>query len=188
MPVSGIRGTHEIPLGSHLCLFYRHPQEFLQVTASFLTAGLSDHELCVWVLPSPLTIPSALLELSRHGLDCALLQTSKQLQISSAQDWYSSGTFNIKDSLGRLATLPALARKLGYASIRAAGGPGKFPSDAHRREFMRYEQKATPIIAELPFIGLCCYASTESLEADMFDIMSAHPRALLRTRTGWFSI
>lgn len=53
MPASGVRGTHDIPLGSHLCLFYRRPKEFLQVTASFLRAGLTENELCVWVLPPP---------------------------------------------------------------------------------------------------------------------------------------
>lgn len=188
MPASGLRGTHEIPLGSHLCLFYRYPQEFLRVTASFLKAGLALHELCVWVLPAPMTIPSALQELSRLSVNGHQLLASKQLQILSAQDWYSSGTFNVEDSLSQLAALPALAHKLGYASIRAAGGPGPFPSESYRRAFMRYEQKATPIIAELPFIGLCCYATRESLANDMYDIMSAHPWALLRTHAGWASI
>ena len=69
MPASGIRGTHDIPLGSHLCLFYRRPQEFLHVTASFLKTGLAEHELCVWILPPPLTIPLALLQLSHLGLN-----------------------------------------------------------------------------------------------------------------------
>ena len=39
MPASGIRGTHDILLGSHLCLFYRRLQEILHVTAAFLKAG-----------------------------------------------------------------------------------------------------------------------------------------------------
>lgn len=69
MPPNGIRGTHDIPWGSHVCLFYRRPTEFLQVTAGFLQAGLAEHELCVWVLPPPLTIPLALQELSHHGFN-----------------------------------------------------------------------------------------------------------------------
>ena len=32
MPAGGIPGTHDIPLGSHPCLFYRAPEEFLHVT------------------------------------------------------------------------------------------------------------------------------------------------------------
>lgn len=32
--------------------------------ASFLTAGLVNHELCVWILPSPVTRESALHELA----------------------------------------------------------------------------------------------------------------------------
>jgi hypothetical protein len=67
MPASGIRGTHNIPLGSHLCLFYRRPPEFLRVTASFLKAGLNENQLCVWV-PPPLIISLAIDELSAHGL------------------------------------------------------------------------------------------------------------------------
>jgi hypothetical protein len=121
MPASGFPGTHDFSLGSHFCLFYRRPTEFLQVTASFLKAGLTADELCVWVLPPPLTIPLALNELSHHGLNGPVLQGRKQLQISSAQNWLSGSAFSVEDSLSRLATLPPLARQLGYLSVRAAG-------------------------------------------------------------------
>jgi len=188
MPASGLHGTHTIPLGSHLCIFYRSPKEFLRVTASFLKAGLADQELCVWVLPPPLTISLAFAELSHQGEDGPVRQASQQLQIVSAQDWFSGGTFNVEESLNRLAAFPILARQLGYASVRAVGGPGLFVSEACRQAFMRYEREATRIIAVLPFIGLCCYASTECVGTDLFDIMHAHPRALLRTHTGWTSI
>jgi hypothetical protein len=188
MPPSGIRGTHDITLGSHLCLFYRGPKEFLRVTASFLKAGLAEQELCVWVLPPSLTIPLALKELSHRGINGSLLQAKQQLQVLSAQDWFSDGAFDVEDSLTRLAAVPFLARQLGYASVRTVGGSGLVLSDTYRQAFLRYERKATPIIAELPFIGLCCYASADCIKTDMFDIMSAHPRALLRTHDGWTSI
>ena len=124
MPASGIRGTHDIPLGSHLCLFYRRPQDFLHVTASFLMAGLADHELCVWIIPPPMSILVALDELSDHGLNGPALQATKQLQISSSGDWYGESAFDIDHSLKRLAALPPRARQLGYGSVRAVGGPG----------------------------------------------------------------
>jgi hypothetical protein len=188
MPASGIRGIHDIPLGSHLCLFYRRPTEFLRVTASFLKAGLAERELCVWVLPPPLTVLVALDELSNHGLHGPALQAEKQLHISSAEDWYGDGAFDVDDSLDRLTALPAMARQLGYTAVRAVGGPGQFLSEERRQAFMRYERHATAVIAEHPFIGLCCYASIQCLATDMFDIMCAHPRALLRTHGGWASI
>ena len=187
MPLSGIRGTYDIALGSHVCLFYRSPKEFLRVTASFLKAGLADQELGVWVLPPPVTIPLALNALSHYGIDGPLLQARQQLQIFSAQEWFSDGTFHLEDSLNRLAALPTLARQLGYTYVRVVGGPGLFLSDACRQAFMRYERHATPLIATLPFIGLCCYPSTTSA-TDLFDIMSAHPRRLLRTVEGWTGI
>jgi DcmR-like sensory protein len=187
MPLSGIRGTHDIAWGSHVCLFYRSPKEFLRVTASFLIAGLAEQELGVWVLPPPVTIPLALNALSHYGIDGPLLQARQQLHIVSAQEWFSDGTFHVEDSLNRLATLPALARQLEYTCVRAAGGPGLFLSDACRQAFMRYERYVTPLIAALPFIGLCCYPSTTPA-TDMFDIMHAHPRRLLRTVEGWTSI
>lgn len=93
-----------------------------------------------------------------------------------------------KQSLDQLSALPALAHHFGYASVRAVGGPGPFLSQAFRQSFMRYEQHVTEIIATLPIIGLCCYASSECLQTDMFNIMSAHPGALVRTYTGWASI
>lgn len=190
MPASGLRGVHDIPLGSHLCTFYRQPKEFLRVTASFLKAGLTDHELCVWILPPPITVKQAIDELSQHGLDGPGLQATKQLQVLSAHDcWYSTSTFDVDGALSRLASLSAMARRLGYASVRAAGGPGQFLSEGRRQAFMSYEHQATDIIAKHPCIGLCCYLSAQGLTTtDMFDIMSTHPKALLRTHDGWASV
>lgn len=188
MPASGIRGTYDIPVGSHLCLFYRRPKEFLKVTAAFLTAGLGEHELCVWVLPPPLTIPLAREALSHHNLNLTVLEATKQLQILPARDcFFHDGTFEVERALSRLASFSAVARQLGFSVVRAAGGPGTFLSDKRREAFMEYEHRATSIIADLPFIGLCCYDSHDCLATAMFDIMSAHPRALLRTHTGWTS-
>lgn len=188
MPTSGISGTYDIPLGSHLCLFYRSTKEFLDVTASFLKAGLNHNELCVWVLPRPVTMPAALIELSKHGLDGGALQATKQLHIASANTWFAKGSFDVAHSLNQLSALPAIASQLGFASVRGVAGPGPFLSGDARQPFMRYERQATSLIAQIPLIGLCCYASAECLQKDIFDIMDAHPRALLRTHAGWVSI
>ena len=189
MPASGVPGIHAIPLGSHLCVFYRSHKEFLRVTASFLSAGLSDNELCVWTLPAPLTIQLAVDELSRHGLDGQHLQATKQLQILSAHDrWFSPSPFDVERSLMRLASWSAACHQLGYASVPAAGGPGQFLSARSRQAFMRFEYDATAVIAKHPCIGLCCYPSTHVSATEMFDIMNAHPWALLRTHSGWASI
>jgi hypothetical protein len=93
-------------VGSHLCLFYRSPKEFLRVTASFLKAGLAEQELGVWVLPPPVTIPLAFTELSHQGIDGPLLQARQQLHIISAQDWFSDGPFKVEEALEKLAALP----------------------------------------------------------------------------------
>ncbi|MGZ8382958.1 MAG: MEDS domain-containing protein [Nitrospira sp.] len=189
MGASGLPGIHAIPLGSHLCAFYRTPKELLRMTASFVSAGLTDNELCVWVLPTPVTIPLALAELSRHGLDGQWLQATKQLQIVSADDyWFSTTPFDVERSLMRLVSVSTLADQLGYTSVRMVGGPGPFLSDGTRQAFMRYEQEVTAIIAEHPCIGLCCYPSAPGVATQMFDIMSTHPGALVRTHAGWATI
>lgn len=163
MPSSGIRGIHDIPVGSHLCAFYRNPKEFLHVTIAF-----------------------ALGELSYYGLNPSELITTKQLQlVSSAACFFPDGTFDVERSLRQVAAFPAIARQLGHATVRAAGSPGPFLSEDHRQAFMIYEHHATKILADLRMIGLCCYDSNESLATGMFDIMSAHPQALLQTQSGW---
>lgn len=190
MPASGLRGIPDIPLGSHHCTFYRQPKEFLRMSASFLKAGLINHEACVWILPSPVTLESAVHALSQHGLDSAELQATKQLQILSAHDCYfPSSLFDVDAALNRLVSLCVMARQLGYRSVRAAGGPGPFLSEGRRRAFMRYEQYATEVIARHPCIGLCCYPSPHCLPAtEIFDIMSTHPKAFLRTHDGWATV
>ncbi len=190
MPTSGLRGIHDIPLGSHLCTFYRQPKEFLRMSASFLKAGLINHEICIWILPSPVTLQSAVHELSQHGVDSAALQATKQLQILSAHDYYfSTSIFDVDAALNRLVSLFVMARQLGYRSVRGVSGPGPFLSEGRRRAFMRYEQQVTEVIARHAGIGLCCYLSPQCLSAtEMFDIMSTHSKALLRTHDGWATV
>jgi hypothetical protein len=190
MPASGLRGIHDIPLGSHLCTFYRQPKEFLRLSASFLKAGLSNHELCVWILPSPITFESAVHALSQHGVDGMQLQATQQLQILAAHDYYfSSSLFDVDGAVNRLVSLFAMAHQRGYRSVRTAGGLGPFLSEETRRAFMRYEQHATEVIARHAGIGLCCYPSPHCLSAtEMFDIMSTHSKALLRTHDGWATV
>lgn len=188
MPLSGICGTHNIQFGSHLCLFYRRPHEFLQVTSSFLQAGLENQELCVWILPPTVTIPLALEALAHLHLNGAALQASHQLQIVASEDWYRDGTFNLDTALDQLVALPFIARELDYVGVRAVGGPGPFVSETVRRTFIQYERQATEVIAGESFIGLCCYASPDCMGRDMFDIMNAHPIALLWTMSGWVTI
>jgi hypothetical protein len=187
MPISGLRGIHEIPLGSHLCTFYRRPQDFLGMTASFVKAGLTADELCVWILPPPLTKRLALKELEQQGVNGSMLRDRKQLQIVTAHDWYSRATFTVEASLDRLAALASLVRRRGYASVRAVGGPGPFASEAFRQAFMCYERQVTAVLSKQASIGLCCYPAQEWV-TDMFDIMSGHPKALLRTMSGWGTI
>lgn len=188
MAISGLPGIHEIPLGSHLCTFYQRPHDFLRLTASFVKAGLVTDELCVWILPPPLTTRLAIRELEQQGFDSEAFKDTHQLQILTARAWYARDTFTVEAALDRLAALPAVARQRGYAGIRAVGGPGRFASKAFRQEFMRYERQLTAILSEQPAIGLCCYPSTQEFVTDMFDIMHAHPTAFLRTHTAWESI
>jgi hypothetical protein len=135
-----------------------------------------------------MSILVALDELSNHGLNGPALQATTQLQISSTGDWYGDSAFDIDHSLKRLAALPPRASQLGYAGVRVVGGPGPFTSIELRQAFMRYEHQASTLIAASPMIALCCYASIQSLETDMIDIMRAHPQALVRTQAGWASI
>jgi hypothetical protein len=141
-------------------------------------------------LPSAVTLQSAIHELSRHGVDGAELQATKQLQILSAHDYYfSTSIFDVDAALNRLVSLFAMARQLGYRSVRGVSGPGPFLSEGRRRAFMRYEQQVTEVIARHAGIGLCCYLSPQCLSAtEMFDIMSTHSKALLRTHDGWATV
>lgn len=97
MPISGLRGIHEIPLGLISVHFIDVPQDFLGMTASFVKAGLTADELCVWILPPPLTKRLALKELEQQGVNGSMLRDRKQLQIVTAHDLFSghlhSGSF-----------------------------------------------------------------------------------------------
>jgi hypothetical protein len=58
--------------------------------------------------PSP--FPFALDELVHHGLDGLALQATKQLHISSAEDWYGDGAFDVDRKIRRLMLYPTELR------------------------------------------------------------------------------
>lgn len=65
MPVSGLSGIQEIPLGSRLCMFYRQLRQVLPVMASLLQTNLINRELLVWMSSAP-------WDLSSQSMSCVL--------------------------------------------------------------------------------------------------------------------
>ncbi len=78
-----------IPLGSHICWFYRSPAEREAVIFPFLKAGIETQEHCHYMLEEP-EHHWLKTGLQRHGVDVAAVISSGQLSISDPAGLYGS--------------------------------------------------------------------------------------------------
>lgn len=47
----GISYVGDVPWGTHICAFYQEDQDYIDIVIPYLQAGLTNNELCIWVLP-----------------------------------------------------------------------------------------------------------------------------------------
>ncbi|ALA59232.1 MEDS domain-containing protein [Nitrospira moscoviensis] len=189
MPYCGLDRAGEIGWGSHRCLFYRFPAQLAQVTAAYVHAGLQARELCVWVTTAPVTPASAQEALARLGCDAARYVRSGQLQLVPHEAWYlENGRFDKARMLAKWEVPMRRAESEGYAGLRITGDPAWLNSEEERRAFMEYERDATDLLARSRVVALCTYAASRCSPTDMFDIMAAHPSALVPSAAGWKTV
>ena len=88
---SGIPAIDDLPWGSHLCQFYRHKQDLLEVVASYLARGLANNERCMWVIANPVIVEDCLGALRQVVPDVERRLQIGQLGILHHDGWYLEG-------------------------------------------------------------------------------------------------
>ncbi len=190
MRSSGLQGADGIPWGAHLCMFYRSRAELVQVTASFVQAGLAENELCLWIIPAPLSHTQAQRALEDGGVNVTQHTSRQQLLLVPQAEWYmENGRFNADQAAAKWQDAMGIATGKGFAGVRVAGGPGKFSSPEAQQAFLAYERQTTTLMNHQRFLALCTYPTAEFADSDMFQIMAAHPSALVHSPShGWKTV
>jgi DNA-binding CsgD family transcriptional regulator len=182
---TGIRVMEDAPWGTHMCIFYETKQDLLDMTVSYLEAGLRSHELCVWAISGPITKQDAKNALRRAIPDFDRYLAAGQIELIPGREWYlKGGGFDMRRvTSGWHAKLNAALAK-GFEGMRASGD-AFWLGTKQWKEFYEYEQELDRSIAGRKMIVLCAYSLHASKTVDMLDVARAHQFSIVRRKGDW---
>lgn len=161
--------------GTHLCQFYRSPEELLELVLPFLRQGLKDHERCVWVVAPPMRAKRA-----RAALEAGIPELERhpdQICVYPYPDFYldASGKLMSLEKVMR-AWVQAEERALdeGYAGLRVAGD-------------MLYERQLHRVLACLRVKALCTYSAGCNPD-EVAQAVASHDTAYIKRDQSWHRI
>jgi len=144
--------------GDHICGFFDHPEQQLEVMVPFLAQGLRAGQRCVWVGPA------ASCErfrdcLGRIGGDLPTLEASGQLvTISEVEFYLQDGMFEPTRSLQLMRTLLADGVAQGYETMRLTTDiPWTHERRLDPEVWEEYEVRLNQEQAGLPIVSVCQY-------------------------------
>ncbi len=164
--------------GSHVCAFYETNDDLLDLVLPFFETGLERGELCVWVVPDPVSE-------AKERIIASEAVVERGLELHSARDLYLKRRRFQRDRVIRFWD-----KKLQQAL--AAHRPGtRISADAfwlQRNDwntFLEYEADINTMIADKPMALLCTYPLSLSKVGDAFDVVRAHQFAIAKRKQEW---
>jgi DcmR-like sensory protein len=181
----GLPGIRNIPYGVHMCHFYRGRDELAAVLVPYFTAGLRNHERCLWIAAEPLGAAAAKLALERAGVDADAALAEGSLILRDFSEWYADGT-RLRGGAVADLWLAEEARALddGYAGLRITGNVS-FLAPETWSVFMEYEDLLTKAFSGRRIVTLCTYPSDGCGASNVLDVVHRHSCTLEHADEGW---
>lgn len=170
---------HQIKVGGHYYQFYKTAEDYMQISLSFLYAGLKKGNACLWLVSDKFGIEKAEKEFLSVYPDATGYLVSHQLQIRTSQAWYlnGSGCFDKQQALGKAnAFLQDCARR-DFACVRAIGDLGAIP-DEDWMALHEYEHQLHHNLEGIPLIAVCAYPIQRCSIADTRKVIENHHQPL----------
>ncbi|HEY3377948.1 MAG TPA: PAS domain S-box protein [Armatimonadota bacterium] len=185
MRTTGIEVMSQVPWGTHFCQFYQDKQDLLDILLPYFTAGLAQHECCLWVTAEPLTVEEATAALTQALGNLDDYFRSGQLEIIDYREWYmADGTFAADRVLQRWVEKLTIAQRKGFAGLRLTGNTCWLESSAWQ-EFTAYEAQIDRMLGQHPMLALCTYSLTKCSAVEIMEVVSNHAFAIIRREGRW---
>ncbi len=165
-----------IPLGSHICWFYRSPAERDAVVLPFLKAGIDTREQCHYILEER-EHPWLKTGLERHGVDVEASISSGQLSILDPVGLYSSShniDFGEKSSFWD--AIYANPCKTDFPMMRLVKDMNWMGRESLNEEMLlEYEIGLNYHLRKNQGVAICQYDLTKFRGDVILDILKVHP-------------
>src|SRR5258708_29488698 len=85
---TGIALVGDRPGGAHFCHFFETKKDLLDTVLPYFKAGLEAGEMCLWILPEPLTPDEAMKALRRALPRLGRYLDDRSIEIHRHRGWY----------------------------------------------------------------------------------------------------
>ena len=181
---SGLGTLISLPLGSHICHFYRGKQELFEPIVPYFRTGLLNNERCIMVCSEPLEKDEALDFLRTELPELGHLLNAEQIKVFLYDEWYynENQEFDTYATLRRWQTELSSAIAAGYSGLRIAGNLSRL---TFLQQVLEYEDLFCGISTFSPIVAMCAYPLENLHINDVIEIANVHQFALLRNDSGW---
>ena len=182
---SGIDLLGYIPWGTHICQFYKTPEDLTSILVPYFKAGLENNEFCLWVTARPLGRRRALAAMRKAMPDFALYLRNGQIEVVPYDQWYlRDGIFDRQVVLERWIDKLDHALKQGYDGLRVTGNTSWLQKNDWKT-FIEYEEEQNKVISKYRMIAICTYSLNRRSATEVIDVVNNHQFALIRRQDQW---
>lgn len=174
--------------GSHLCHFYRKEEEVLELLPPFFADGLAEGQLCIWVLPSWLTIQRAVTALTKAGprVERALEDDTLELVPQSEVYGNPQGRFRgVQYVIDHWLAEERRALDRGFLGLRVSGDGTWQTCGEDGDAFHTYERTVNEAIGATKITAVCTYDFWSLTPHQISQTLGAHQTGLCRGPEGW---
>lgn len=181
----GIDQVPPSPWGTHFCLFYRTPEDLLDLLIPYFRIGLENNEFCMWVTSDPLSAEEARAALDAAVPDLDTRMRREQIEILDYTQWYVvDGKFDSDRVLAGWVEKEQRARHKGYEGLRLTGNTF-WLEQANWNAFIDYEAAVDRVISQYHMIALCTYSLDKCGASEVIDVTNHHQFALTKRAGKW---
>lgn len=182
---TGIPPMAQLPWGSHICMFYDTPDDFLDANIDYFVAGLEDNEFCIWAHSGPVDCERALTALRRATPRFDDYLAMGAIEVIPGYDWYLAGDeFDAQRITGGWHAKLDQALAKGFAGMRVSGNA--FWMEANLwQTFREYEAELDGTLAGVEMLVLCTYDLNAVRIVDFLDVARTHHFSITRRQGRW---
>lgn len=181
----GFAPLNEVRWGTHICQFYRTPDELLECVVPFVATGLERGEKCLWITSPGLPPEAALRTLEERRPDVTTSMRSGQLQVVDHASWFTrNGTFSGETVFTALMNAERGALAEGYPGLRMSADTA-WMQELDGPEFTRYDQLLHRELRGRNLLCLRSYSLAKCGPDQIVDALHDHSLALVRRGNAW---
>jgi MEDS: MEthanogen/methylotroph, DcmR Sensory domain len=182
LPLACDKALLNLPWGSHVCQFYNHKKDLIEMLVPYFKQGLEKNDACVWLV-GDLTVEEARSALAAAVPNLDQCLAKGQMHIRHYTELYTNpdGTVKAADTLcNQFAEMGSAMEAKGFEGVRASGSVSWVNDEDAMSRFMDYETKVHCAIQDSRMMAVCTYPARAAALHRSRELIHNHGRIFVK--------